>query len=84
MLASVKYYPNPTNGILNIELTNEMKTGDKWLTISNSAGIVVDQVKLPQNSNRVIPVNLLKYPKGIYFIHLKTACCSSTQRIILQ
>lgn len=82
--ASVKYYPNPTNGILNIELNQEMKNGEKWITISNSAGIVVDQVFIPQTNNLIIPINLNKFSKGIYFIHLKTSCCSSTQRIILQ
>lgn len=80
----VKYYPNPTIGILNIELTDEMKAGNKWITISNTAGIVVDQVKLSQNNNSIIRVNLRKYPKGIYFIHVKTTSCSSTQRVVLQ
>ncbi len=81
---SVKYYPNPTNGILNIELTDEMRKQEKWLTVSTSGGIVIDQVKIQANGNRVIPVSLGKYPKGIYFIQIKTACCNSTQRVVLQ
>ena len=81
---SVKYYPNPTNGILNIELTDEMRKQEKWLTISTSGGIVIDQVKIQANSNQIIPVMLGKFPKGIYFIQLKTNCCNSTQRIVLQ
>jgi hypothetical protein len=79
----VKYYPNPTNGILNIELTDDMKKQEKWLTVSTSGGIVIDQVKIQANGNFVIPVNLGKYPKGIYFIQIKTACCNSTQRVVL-
>ena len=81
---SVKYYPNPTNGILNIELTDEMRKQEKWLTISTSGGIVVDQLKIQANSNQLIQVMLGKYPKGIYFIQLKTNCCNSTQRVVLQ
>ncbi len=80
----VKYYPNPTNGILNIELTEEMRKQEKWLTVSTSGGIVIDQVKIQANGNRVIPVSLGKYPTGIYFIQIKTACCNSTQRVVLQ
>jgi len=81
---TVKYYPNPTHGMLNMELTDDMKKQEKWLTISNTAGIVTDQFKIQANSNIVITVNLAKYPKGIYFIQLKTACCNSTQRVVLQ
>lgn len=80
----VKYYPNPTNGMLNIELTEEMRKQEKLLTVSNSAGIVIDQVKIQANGNLVIPVSLRKYPKGMYFIQIKTGCCNSTQRIVLQ
>ena len=81
---SVKYYPNPNNGVLNIELTGEMRTQEKWLTISNTAGIVTNQFKIQANGSNIIEVNLSKYPKGIYFIQLKTTCCNSTQRIVLQ
>ena len=80
----VKYYPNPTNGILNIELTEVMRKQEKWLTISTSGGIVIDQVKIQANSNLIIPVAFGKYPKGIYFVQIKTSCCNSTQRIVLQ
>lgn len=80
----VKYYPNPTNGVLNIELTDEMRKQEKWLTVSTSGGIVIEQVKIQANGNRVIPVNLGKNPKGIYFIQIKTSCCNSTQRVVLQ
>lgn len=80
----VKYYPNPTSGMLHIELTDEMQKQEKWLTVSTVGGIVIEQVKIQANSNLIIPVNLGKYAKGIYFIQLKTACCNSTQRVVLQ
>ena len=80
----VKYYPNPTNSMLHIELTEEMRKQEKWLTVSTVAGIVIDQVKIQANGNLVIPVNLGRYPKGIYFIQIKTSCCNSTQRVVLQ
>jgi len=80
----VKYYPNPTNGMLNIELTDEIKMQEKWLTISNTAGIVTDQFKIQANSSNIITVNFSNYPKGIYFIQLKTTCCNSLQRVVLQ
>ncbi len=80
----VKYYPNPTNGLLNVEITDAMKPEVKWITISNTAGIVLDQVKIQPGNSLLIQLNFSKYPKGIYFIQLKTTCCNSTQRIVLQ
>lgn len=80
----VKYFPNPTNGILNIELTDEIRKQEKWLTVSTLGGIVIEQVKIQANGSQFIPVNFGRYPKGIYFIQIKTTCCNSTQRIVLQ
>ena len=80
----VKYYPNPTSGLLNIEITDAMKPELKWITVSNTAGIVLDHVKIQPGNSLLIQLNFSKYPKGIYFIQLKTTCCNSTQRIVLQ
>ena len=80
----VKYYPNPTNGILNMELTEAIKNEAKVITISNALGMVVSQLRLPANGNIIIPINFSKYAKGIYFIQLQTPNSNSTQRIVLQ
>lgn len=80
----VKYYPNPTNGILNMELTEAIKKEAKVITISNALGMVVSQQRLPANGNHIISINFSKYAKGIYFIQLKTENNNSMQRIILQ
>ncbi|MEO6254480.1 MAG: T9SS type A sorting domain-containing protein [Ferruginibacter sp.] len=80
----VKYYPNPTSGLLNVEITDAMKPEVKWITVSNTAGIVLDQVEIQPGNSLLIQLNFSKYPKGIYFIQLKTTCCNSTQRIVLQ
>ncbi|MEO6542357.1 MAG: T9SS type A sorting domain-containing protein [Ferruginibacter sp.] len=81
---SVKYYPNPVNRMLNIELTDEIRSQQKWFTLSNTGGEVLDQVKIAANSDRILILDLGKYPKGIYFIQLSSACCNSTQRIVIQ
>jgi hypothetical protein len=80
----VKYYPNPTSSILNIELTETMRVETKVLTLSNSSGLVVAQVKYPTNSNLIIPIDMSRYARGIYFINVKTTTANSTQRIVLQ
>ena len=80
----VKYFPNPTRGMVYIELSGTMARESKLINISNAAGVVVDQVKLGAVSNNIISVNLDKYARGIYFIQIKTPTANSTQRIILK
>ncbi len=81
---AVKYFPNPTNGFLNIELSEAIKKESKVINISNAAGIVVNQLKLGSNANPIFKVDLSSYPKGIYFVQVKTASTNSTQKIVLQ
>ncbi len=80
----VKYFPNPTNGLLYIELTGTMASESKLINISTVAGVVVEQIKLGAVTNNILSINLDKYARGIYFIQIKTPTANSTQRIILQ
>ena len=81
--AKVKYYPNPTNGILNIELTSAMQAEMKIINISNAAGIVVKQFSVGASSDEILLVNMSKLPKGVYFIQVRTLSINSTSRIVL-
>lgn len=80
----VTYYPNPTNGILHIELPEQIKKESKVINISNAAGVVINQIKLGETINQPISIDLGKYPKSVYFIQVKSASFNSTQRVILQ
>ena len=80
----VKYFPNPTNGILNIELTTSMKKEAKVVNITNAAAVVMNQFKLGINTDQFIQIDLGRYPKGVYFIQVKTETVNSTQRVVLQ
>ena len=82
--AEVKYYPNPTNGIVNILITPQMKKEAIVINISNEMGAVVAQVKINANSNTLISADFSRFAKGIYFIQVKTISTNSTERIILQ
>lgn len=81
---AVKYFPNPTKGILNIELTDVMKRESKLINITNAAGVVLNQFKLASNTNQLLKIDLSSYPRGIYFIQVKTTSVNSVQRVVLQ
>lgn len=80
----VKYYPNPTNGILNVAMTGNLKLESKVINVSNAAGIVVKQVRIAANGPDVFQLNMNGFAKGIYFIHVKSSTSNSTSRIVLQ
>jgi hypothetical protein len=82
--ATVKYYPNPTNGILTIELALNNSNEIRVVNICNATGAVVNQLKIAANAGCKMQIDLSTYAKGIYFVQVKTATVNSTERIILK
>ncbi len=80
----VKYYPNPTNGILNIEITSQMQQEAMVINISNASGVMMDQIKRQSNSTNILMIDMKRFTKGTYFIQVKTNKTNSTQRVVLQ
>ena len=79
----VRYYPNPTKGIVNIELPPNFQPEAMVINISNSAGVVLDQLKQQPGGGSIIQVNMSRFAKGTYFIQVKTNNSNSVQRIVL-
>ena len=82
--ASIKYYPNPTNGILNIQLNNKMQQEAAVLNVINASGVVMNQVKIAAGTGRTFQLDLSHYAKGTYLIQVKTMSVNSVQRVVLQ
>ncbi|MEJ7611723.1 MAG: T9SS type A sorting domain-containing protein [Ferruginibacter sp.] len=81
---TVKYYPNPTNGILTIELSAANSNEVQVINIINVSGAVVNQLRIAPSAGTNMQIDLSRYSKGTYFIQLRTATLNSTQRIILE
>ena len=81
--ATVKYYPNPTNGILFIELSSVNVNEATIINITNASGVVVNQYKIASISGNKIQIDLSRYAKGTYFIQVRTPTLNSTQRVVL-
>jgi hypothetical protein len=81
---TVKYYPNPTNGILTIELADINRNEIRIVNVSNTVGAIINQLRIAANAGSKMQIDLSRYAKGVYFIQVKTATINSTERIILK
>lgn len=77
-LTTVKIYPNPTNGVLNIMMPNN-QLPDNY-TIYNSLGQIMDSVKV--NSAAALSVNTSAYSNGIYFIKIEKDGQAQTMKFV--
>ncbi|MBT3424685.1 MAG: T9SS type A sorting domain-containing protein [Bacteroidetes bacterium] len=62
---SIKAYPNPSNGMFNVEVSK----GVEKLSICSASGAIVFEMDL-DGWEKVIPVDLSTYDPGIYFIFM--------------
>ncbi len=81
--STVKYYPNPTSGILTIEIYAVNSNEKAVINITNAAGIVVNQYRVASISGNKIQIDFSRYAKGTYFIQVRTPTLNSTQRVVL-
>ena len=81
---TVKYYPNPNKGILNIELSSSNASEARVINVINASGAVVNQLKISGSAGSTMQLDLSHYAKGIYFIQLRTPTLNSTERVILE
>jgi hypothetical protein len=71
--SDLKFYPNPTNGILNI---SGLKMEETLLNIYNLSGVLVKSGVINSNHSQI---NLNSLEQGIYIIR----CSNSAHRVIL-
>lgn len=62
-------YPNPSQGILNIELTDESDILS--IAFYDMVGKKIKEIINPIVNNRVIRMNISDLPNGVYSVHLK-------------
>jgi hypothetical protein len=72
----ISIYPNPANGIVTIESSEELKQ----VVCTNSWGLICFQ---EEDKFLKKQVDLSSLPSGVYFIKIKTESSSSVKKIIL-
>jgi uncharacterized repeat protein (TIGR03803 family) len=72
----ISIYPNPTNGVINIENTN---SSDLVISVYDVAG---NKIEVVNTGNLNTKINLSSYVKGIYFVVINTGNDIFSQKII--
>lgn len=76
---SVKIFPNPTEGILNVEIENASEGFNATVAIFSSNGMLVGEEKDITTS---MSFNINNQPSGIYFLRFQAGEETKTWRII--
>ncbi|MDH5415584.1 MAG: T9SS type A sorting domain-containing protein, partial [Flavobacteriaceae bacterium] len=80
----LKVFPNPTNGLLNIELTgysNELN-----IDLYSLRGRMIYSENLSDNSTDKVlsrQINLSRYGKGVYFVRITNEGESETKKVLV-
>lgn len=72
-------FPNPSNGTLNIALTEKKET---TIEIYNLVGKLVYTSGNPQNT-QLFTINIDNQPNGIYFVNIKTENNITTKKVLI-
>ena len=78
-LAGVKIYPNPTNGVVTVDLS-KLDNSDAEVTVLSITGAVVAQQNV---SNAVSQFDLSQEANGIYFVEVATVAGKAVYKLNL-
>ena len=75
-----KVYPNPSEGVLNIDMLNHSKS-EVAVEIYNMYGAKVSTTKIRNKENTI---DLSNQINGVYFVQFRDEKINSVKKIILQ
>ena len=76
-------YPNPNNGIFNVELNSATKA-EYTFVVRNVIGQTVSIDSETINGNYIKTINLSNQTDGIYFLTVKSADSEITAKIVVR
>jgi PKD repeat protein len=82
LLNKIAIYPNPGNGLFNIDIS-DLQLGSFKVTIINSLGSAVYFQEFDQ-SEKSLKIDLSNYPDGIYYLKLEDGSFTGMKKIIIQ
>ncbi|MCM1296914.1 MAG: T9SS type A sorting domain-containing protein [Muribaculaceae bacterium] len=76
---TIKIYPNPTKGILKVEVSDCTEADNVTLTIYNSSGANLKTITVQEPTTTI---DITDYAQGIYFMRIQILDKESTWKII--
>jgi len=84
LIAAVDIFPNPTSGLLNIEIS-ETKATNLTVEVTNVLGAVIATKDLSKvNAKETITFNLEGNAVGIYFVNISSDNATITKRVVIK
>ncbi|OFY75461.1 MAG: hypothetical protein A2V46_08535 [Bacteroidetes bacterium RBG_19FT_COMBO_42_7] len=82
--ADMMIYPNPTSGLITIDITNHL-FGDLYISVYTQTGKEILSNKLEKaTENYLIQIDLSSQAEGVYFINLKIDKYLATRKVIIE
>jgi len=76
----ISVYPNPVHEIVFLKINRQNDSSKIRVSLVSSSGQVLENLIITENDSQI---NIAKYPKGIYFIVVKTNNETITQPIVI-
>ncbi|MEN3324457.1 PQQ-dependent sugar dehydrogenase [Mariniflexile soesokkakense] len=76
-------FPNPTNGLLNINLTNFLNREVKIFVYDSSGKVVINKT-IPKNHGAIETFNLWYMAEGVYYVKFKSDSIQFSKKIIVK
>jgi PKD repeat protein len=81
---SLNIYPNPSNGLVNIEMSNQI-FDDIYISVVSQSGKEVMKMKLEKTTNDFTwQLDLTRQARGVYFISLSLDKYKSNKKVIIK
>lgn len=80
LTCKVVVYPNPTEGEINLSISNSTEESTSEITVYNNSGQLL--ITLQGKGNTTIPIDLSPYNNGIYLINFQQGESKSFYKII--
>lgn len=79
VLAETSVYPNPTNGVLNIQLPSSVQSADINITDALGRSVLNTNMKSAMKTLDISSLN-----KGMYFVNISDGTQSYTKRVVIR
>ncbi|MCB9283494.1 MAG: HYR domain-containing protein [Lewinellaceae bacterium] len=80
--AAVTLWPNPTNGLLTVQLTTPQQE-DLLFALYDARGVELTRFLLPEQAEPMVQLDLSAYPTGMYWLRIQAGSAVIARKVVL-